>query len=451
MMKDDGKTQEKKHGASALTIALFAAAMVFFSLLGLILPLRPSVSVEEKRELTKFPAPSVETVMDGGFFSQLSLWYSDSYPYRDTWLALNNRLEGLYGIRTTQIIQGSHGKDEIPDVIPDPTGSEEQSSEIETTAEETETETDNTEAEPTASNTPETLAPITAQTQNGLFVHDDTAYGIYYFNKTAADLYTEAVNRVTSELKGISQVYTMIVPISSSMYLNEETLKSTDGSDEKRALEYYYGSLSADVSQLQVYDILSEHNAEYIYFRTDHHWTARGAYYGYRKWAEAKGVAPHELSEYVTEQYPGFLGTYYASCNSPQMAANPDTVEVFRPLTVSTMTFTQTDGVQLNWPIVNTVSSYTTFAGSDNPFSVIHNETVQNGQSCVIIKDSYANALIPFLADHYETIYWFDYRTYNGDITSFIRDNNITDVMFVTGDEPITSIEAMQRMSALLP
>lgn len=434
------------------SVSLFAAGLVFFGLLGMMLPLRPAESAVEQRELAKFPDADAQTVLNGQFFSKISEWYSDSFPLRDLWMSGSDAMKECYGIRTVQIIQKTGEKDEIPDPVRETKGQEETvSGQEESTLsvpEESQPDTGGTDGN---TEQPTTMAPITAQAQNGLLVNGDTAYGIYYFNRTAADTYISTVNRTAEKLAGQADVYCMLVPISSTFYLDEATLATTDGSDEKQAMAYYYGSLAESVKTVPIYDALDAHKSEYIYFRTDHHWTGLGAYYAYREWAGAKGIQPHELGEYEEIVIPGFLGSYYSTCKASAMEANPDTIYAYKPLTVDTMTFIQSDGLELNWPIIHETPSYSCFAGSDNPYSVIHNSNVSNGQSCVVIKESYGNALIPYLADHYETIYWFDYRYYNGDIISFIREQGVNDVIFVNGTEPITSIESMNRLSGLLP
>lgn len=435
-------------------VAVFAAVIVFFALLGLILPLRPKESAIEQRDLAQFPQFRWEEMLNGEYFSKISEWYSDSYPLRDFWMSGSDALKECYGIRTVQVIQGNSYKDDIPDPAR-PVQTEPQ-----TTAPSDEGETQGISGEQqngestseAATEEPVTLPRITAQKQNSLLVNGDTAFGIYYFNRTAADTYIAAVNRTAAALEGTAQVYCMLVPISSTFYLDEATLAATDGSDEKQAIAYYYGSLAESVRPIRIYDTLNDHRDEYIYFRTDHHWNGLGAYYAYREWAAAKGVQPHGLEEYEKLEIPGFLGSYYSTCKSSEMEANPDTILAYKPLTVDTMRFTQTDGLELEWPIVREVATYSgCFAGSDNPYSVIENPNAANGQKCVVVKESYGNALIPYLADHYETVYWFDYRYYNGDIISFAKEHGVNDVIFVNGTEPISSIEMMDRMSSLLP
>lgn len=86
------------------------------------------------------------------------------------------------------------------------------------------------------------------------------------------------------------------------------------------------------------------HNAEYIYFHTDHLWTALGAYYAYQVFC----IQPHDYKDYETMEFPGFLGTFYSSSNqSPALTANPDTVVAYLPKGTNTISqMVQDYGVQ---------------------------------------------------------------------------------------------------------
>ncbi len=493
----DYKQKKKKVRRKAHTVGilLFAAVILFFAVLGWILPLRPSVSQREKRELTKFPKFSISALMDGSYFSQISTWYSDTFPFRDAWVLADSGLESLRGIRTVQIIQGDTAKDEIPDAPmsgnsggaqTETAPAEEESAEPVSLEAETENSGEVTEvsrttaaaadsgsstavttsasvspAEPgttaASSDASSDLPMVQGQVQNNLIISGDTAYGIYYFNLNAANTYIETVNRMAEELKGQTNVYCMLVPISSTLYVSRDTLDAAESSDEAKAMSYYYDSMNTDVKKVPILDTLMDHRDEYIYFRTDHHWNGRGAYYAACELLKAMGQTPHDLSEYQEMDFGGFLGSYYQSSLNVGLRANPDVINAFVPITCNTMTFTETDGTTLDWPIINDVSGYSegqkysTFAAGDNPYSVIHNPNVTNGRSAVVIKESYGNAVIPFLTDYYQDLYWFDYRYYNGSITQFIEENGIDDLIFINATEPISSIEQVQRMSGLLP
>lgn len=103
-----------KRGSRAKSIVFFTvlfAAMVF----SLIIPLRPTTSVREKRDLTKFPEFSVETLMDGQYFKGIDDWFADTFPARDTFIEINNKIRELYGVQKVVI----HGEVKQGDDIPD--------------------------------------------------------------------------------------------------------------------------------------------------------------------------------------------------------------------------------------------------------------------------------------------------------------------------------------------
>lgn len=483
------RRKQAAHRSRGVSILLFVVVLTAGGILGLMFPLRPEVSEAENRTLSEFPAFSLTGIMNGSYFSAVSEWYSDSYPFRDVWIKGNDEMERMKGIQTVQIIGGGKKGDEIPDIpMTAPAASEESGSTREETiaegkpetsvSEERETalseeseialteepeialteETETAAAEQSGQEVPEeTQPPIMGQAINGLFTMGDTAFEIYYFNRAAADTYIETVNRAAASLAGQTQVYDMLIPISSAYYVDQTTHDNLGASSEADAIAYYYGSMSSCVITVPVYEALWNHVSEYIFFRTDHHWNGLGAYYAYRTWAETKGITPHETEEYQKMEFPGFLGSFYNTCRSSAMEANPDTVWAYVPVTYNRMTYTRRDGQSIEWNIVNDVSTYTAgnkyscFAGGDNPISVISNPNVNNGQTCLVVKESFGNALIPFLTDHYQTIYWIDYRYYNGSITDFAREHQVNDLIFANGIEVIADITNMERLSGLVP
>ncbi len=96
-------------------------AVLFFSVLlcgmvaSFLLPLRPTVSLQEKRELTAFPEFSVESLLNGTYFRGIDDWFSDTFPGRDAFLETNKKVRSLYGLRSVEI----HGEVEQGDAIPD--------------------------------------------------------------------------------------------------------------------------------------------------------------------------------------------------------------------------------------------------------------------------------------------------------------------------------------------
>ena len=139
------------------------------------------------------------------------------------------------------------------------------------------------------------------------------------------------MNRAASQLKGKAAVYDIIVPTSMDITLPASVRKDVQSSDQRKAMDYMYDSMSDDVAKVDIYDHLRNHRDEYIYFRTDHHWTALGAYYAYEKFCQVKGVAPASLEDdFQTVEYPGFLGSFYSDSGKSPALAGGDTIDVYK-------------------------------------------------------------------------------------------------------------------------
>ena len=94
-------------------------------------------------------------------------------------------------------------------------------------------------------------------------------------------------------------------------------------------MDAVYNNYSAEVKGVDVYDALSLHKLEYLYFNTDHHWTGLGAYYAYTKFAEEAGFTPVAQEDMEKKSIPGLLGLLYDITQEPVLEQNPDSVEYF--------------------------------------------------------------------------------------------------------------------------
>lgn len=105
-----------------------------------------------------------------------------------------------------------------------------------------------------------------------------------------ADLYTSAINRAGTLLAGKTNVYDMIVPTSMGITAPDNVVATINTSDQKKAINYMYSGMGkSGVKTVSIYDTLKARRNEYIFFRTDHHWTALGAYYAYCDFIKATG------------------------------------------------------------------------------------------------------------------------------------------------------------------
>ena len=412
------KAQRKKinglvRGIKILGFGLMLALMGF---IGLLWFARPDTSVVEKRDLAEFPELSWSAFWDGSYFKDIDTWYADTFPLREGLISGSQTMENLYGIRSDQIV----GETMTADDIPDPNASQE---EVQA-------------AEPEEILPDGTVKEI-GEMQGQVYITGGSGYGLYYFTQPAADKFAATMNQVYSNVKDKVNLYVMICPISAGVMLDQSVLDDMGCSDEKAAIDYIYGKMDGGIHTVSAFDNLKKHNAEYIYFHTDHHWTALGAYYAYEEFCKEKGIQPHDIEDFQTMEFPGFLGTFVSSSNNnAALTANPDTVVAYVPNGTNAMTMHYTNGSVVDWFIVNDVSSYAkselyaTFVGGDRPFSYAHNPSITDGSAVMVIKDSYGNAFIPWLIDHYEYVYWVDARYTSNTISQMVADYNIQDVIY---------------------
>ena len=292
----------------------------------------------------------------------------------------------------------------------------------------------------------------------GVYVVGSAGYEMYNYVGSLAEKYQSTVNAVADSLSGVSQVYAMAIPLSSGITLPDELFSDIPGSDQAQAEKDILAGMGQNVKTIPLHDVMMSHRTEYIYFRTDHHWTAQGAYYAYVQFCTAKGITPHNLSDYEVSQFPGFLGSFYNDGGKPDAMKNdPDTVNAYHPVSATaSMKYGDNENSTLTGGQVifdeSTASAslkYGTFIMGDNPFTVIENPEVSNGESCIVVKESFGNAFVPFLVDHYQTVYVVDYRYYSGSVTQLARDKGVKDVLFVNNLSAIRGSYQMGKLAGV--
>lgn len=173
---------------------------------------------------------------------------------------------------------------------------------------------------------------------------------------------------------------------------------------------------------INVFDILTEHAKEDIYYRTDHHWTTRGAYYAYLEWAEANNFSPvrYPLSslQTVTEE---FQGTLQSKVNLP---VDGEAIQMFPQTNLSPVKITYDLGLAADGfyeeKYLKEKNKYGYFL--DDIHGLVEIETTSPiRKQLFVIKDSYANTMLPLLATHYEKIYVLDLRYFNGKLFEFMQ------------------------------
>ena len=200
---------------------------------------------------------------------------------------------------------------------------------------------------------------------------------------------------------------------------------------QESVINEIYESVSGRIVTVDALGALKEYagadadTEDRLYYRLDHHWTTSGAYAGYTAFCRAAGMAPSELTDYeVKTVSDDFRGTVYSKLNDPHFGYDR-IVSCEHPdwkLKVEYADSGEVTDTMYAPEYLEKKDQYSYFLNNIHPLVTITNEALPDGAAAVV-KDSYANSLIPFLAVHYHTIYVFDTRYYKGGVSGFINEH----------------------------
>ena len=255
---------------------------------------------------------------------------------------------------------------------------------------------------------------------NGVYLGDDG----YFIEQHLPEDYSELVvdERLALLLNLVEKwdATVMLVPTADNI-LTGKMPANAPYYDQAKLLEQVEAQVGEE-HYVDVFGSLAAHAEEEIYYRTDHHWTSLGAYYGYLAWTENRGEKPFayrlNAMAVATED---FLGTLHSKTNLERQG---DTIRYFsstekRPVTV-TYDFDRVTDTFYEESYLDTKNKYGFFLDENHAFIQI-DTSYRNGKTLFVIKDSYANSLIPLLTPHYERIYVVDLRYYNGRLSSLMK------------------------------
>jgi hypothetical protein len=263
------------------------------------------------------------------------------------------------------------------------------------------------------------------------------AYGLKNFGRLLAE---------AAELMPEVNFYSITGPTSAAFYASENY--STGNYNQSKA-EAIISANAGGVKVVKAYDKLMAHRGEDIYFRSDVHWTALGAYYAYEAFCEAAQIQPASLSgDFAMGTYEPFLGGLYSQIYKlPQAArlkSNPEQLDYYIPKIDYKMTLYKMGNLEAPYSVDSIINTnfkslgaykYSCFAWGDQRIQKIESGST-TGRKVLVIKDSYGSALVPFLVPNYSTIYVADPKGFNQegsltfDIKPLIKDEEIDDVIF---------------------
>ena len=209
-------------------------------------------------------------------------------------------------------------------------------------------------------------------------------------------------------------------------------------------LRYMFAQENGNVGKVNAFNNLLSHNSEYVYYHSDHHWTALGAYYAYEEFCSVAGFDPVPLSEYEEVNMGDFTGSWYYSIN-PKKVKHDEMIAYIPPGNIH-MEIAGFPNVTS--PVVDKTDDepnmkYNCFLNGDNPITVLVNDDLPDAPDCLVYKDSFGNPFAVYLAQHYHRVYVLDYR-YNFTAASITTEQyGVSDVVLVQ------SIGVSQSMSAM--
>ncbi|MGN1024744.1 MAG: DHHW family protein [Lachnospiraceae bacterium] len=340
-------------------------------------------SENENRNLAQKPKLTLSGILDGSYEEDFENYLTDQFPLRDNWISLKTRAELAMGKR------------EVNGVY---------------------------------------FASDNYLLETHLSV-DETA-GEENAEKAAAFLRNEA-----AEL-GSSHVQMMLVPAATGVLSDKLPAHAVTWDQEKLISTFREdcasGSGGGSPLWVDVDSALAAHKEEPIFYRTDHHWTTLGAYYGYGAYEKALGEEPLPVEDFTkTAASNDFLGTVYSKVG---YARQKDTLEIWTPTGQDAKAFHLTADGTLDQDslyvtsYLDTKDKYSTFLGGNHALAVITNtndEKKHNEKTLLVIKDSFANCLVPFLANHYDRIVLVDLRYLKQKVSDICDEYDVTDVLLL--------------------
>lgn len=406
-----------------LSSALFVTALTVFGIVSF-LDVDETVSKSENRKLAEKPEFSFSALFDGSYSTDFENYYSDTFPLRESFMSLNSKI--------SSVLTRFGGKNDSVIISYDKNDSDFVGEGVELTS-----KNENADSVKTTQKKNSTTANggnDKATFKGSILIVGKRAMEVFTSSSSMAKDYASLVNKTASAMPQNVKFYSMLVPTAAEFYSGETY--STGIHSQKSVIEKAYGFMSENVVTVDAYSHLEKNTDEYIYFRTDHHWTARGAYLGYLAFCEASGNTPVDINELESGKIENFVGSLYKASNAAVLKKNPDYVEYFKTrVEVDAKVYDDSkmkDGqkVFVVARSVNSDNKYLAFIGGDQPLEKITTSN-KNGKKILVIKESYANALVPFLCDNYEEVYVVDPRKTQFDLAEFVGAQSIGEVLAV--------------------
>lgn len=462
-------TDDERKKKLALRINI-GVCTVFFAVvaIGLLVLPRPTVSESEKRNLATFPKFTWDTYWNGDYTEDISYFFNDTVPFRDTFKSIGAGFRSLFGFSingaeikgsVSQVNSGSSQTEvttastkPIAIVTPAPsdTSSDAPESKDETSskdnsndskADTSKAETSSKPDESSNSSKPENvyIAPSDPDAQvlyeegsQLVYQSGNTIYGaqLYNGNRDNAEDYANTLNTLKTLLPD-ANVYSMLA-LTQNTFITPAELEKTKYTELSDS-EYISNMLDKNIKVIDTMNALLPHQKENLFFLRDCHWQQLGAYYAAQSFAKSAGVNFAKLSDY--DKYEeDCLGSVYAATQYEGLMYEGETFTYYVPKNEYTTDYYNEDyEYQFEYPLMprsdyNTTAFYSLFMVADSYIKHITTDA-NNDRVLVVLKDDYPSAMIPCLTSSFSEIYVIDVRYCNFNVADFCVEKGATDVL----------------------
>lgn len=391
--------------AEVLTVGIITAFILCFSVWCLVAP-KQTFSENENRALASWPVYSFATLKDGSYMSGIQTYLSDHFPLRDPFMTLKTKYEML------------SGREEINDIYLAKDGyyieaykTPKQQKKIITQFQKLQ-DAITTDAK---ENVRVMLVPTAISTYNAKLPSCAPDQGVLR--------QVDTMNEIYAALPNMQKVDAWSALQTAAAQENTDRTQASGDADGAQPVADA-GDADRDTS-----------TADGLYYHTDHHWTTHGAYVGYQAYCNAAGLSPIPEADFQkTCVTTDFHGTIFSKLHDSTVPGDAITLYEYpaNQLTVSYPDTGEVTDTLYNRDYLAQKDKYSVFLNNLHPLVEITNARADSDRQLVLIKDSYANSMVPFLVHHYQKIYVFDTRYYRFGPSSFINEHpEVTDVLLL--------------------
>ena len=275
----------------------------------------------------------------------------------------------------------------------------------------------------------------------------------YQGNFPLGTRFANAVNKWKNALGSDINVWCMVPPTSYAFYKPEDV--PDNNSNQLENWENIESQLK-DVTGVPIWHTLNAHKDEPIYSLTDYHWQPLGAFYAAEQFSKLARVPFASLSTYEKKQREGYVGAFYWVNKISELNETKETFTYYKPDNLDEIKCTYYNTSYKNPREGNllredmkTSASYQIFGGTDQIILQV-DTNVNNGRTLVIFKDSFGNALVPFLTHSFSKIVLCDFRFFDLNPVKFIKDVGATDMLFCINASTLMSSAKIKTIDSLV-